>query len=662
MKFSEGRGELYSFYQLMNEYVIEIPIIQRDYAQGRLDKIELRNEFLQAIKSALFENKPINLDFIYGSTTNGILQPLDGQQRLTTLFLLHWYAAVKDKTLNEKNKEILSKFTYETRASSREFCQALIDQSIQNIDENTTISLLIKDSNWYFLSWNHDPTIDGMLRTIDHIHTLFNDLPDLWELLVSDENIISFYHIELKNFGLSDDLYIKMNARGKALTSFENFKASFEKQISDKKWDVNKDFEETFSCKVDTKWTDLFWKHRSHRNGIDEAMIRFFSSIAMISSAIEKTPNRTETIRSLQNDPRAIRPGHFSGLGYNYLHRALDVFTKLYENDHELKVDVPYGSYITNGDIFRTLVYNTVNASYTQKVIFFAQTEYILRNPEIDLVLFEDWMRVVRNIVNRGDIERSGSKASIVRSPESFDGAINLINELATGCSNIYEFLVTHTVTSQFAKSQIEEEQLKARLIGYGKHNKKAIVEAENIDFFSGRISLLFECIDFDGRDDSFNLDKFLDVANVFRVYIDNEITDKLRRALLTISTDSGDNNYYDYWWSWSYAVDANKRCLITKKSELEYYVYGNYKSRDEYKQYLIKLVQQLVDYNLDEIIDMFEPPVEMPNWKKRLIKEPNLLSTYCKSKYIAIPESEKCCYLLKGVRPRDIDSCFKVQ
>jgi hypothetical protein len=108
--------------------------------------------------------------------------------------------------------------------------------------------------------------------------------------------------------------------------------------------------------------------------------------------------------------------------------------------------------------------------------------------------------------------------------------------------------------------------------------------------------------------------------------------------------------------------VDANKRCLITKKSELEYYVYGNYKARDEFKQYLVNLLRKLVNYDLNQTIDMFNPPANMPNWKIRLIKEPELLRDYCMSKYIAIPVSEECCYLLKGVRPRDIQSCYKVQ
>ena len=43
---------------------------------------------------------------------------------------------------------------------------------------------------------------------------------------------ISFHLLPIEQMGLSEDLYIKMNSRGKPLTPFENFKARFEQDIS----------------------------------------------------------------------------------------------------------------------------------------------------------------------------------------------------------------------------------------------------------------------------------------------------------------------------------------------------------------------------------------------------------------------------------------------
>ena len=114
-----------SFWDFLKENTLEIPIIQRDYAQGRLGKENLRKNFLADLKNALDSGGTMKLDFVYGSIENGNLNPLDGQQRLTTLWLLHWYIALRAGELSEDNCKIFRKFTYETRISSREFCQNL---------------------------------------------------------------------------------------------------------------------------------------------------------------------------------------------------------------------------------------------------------------------------------------------------------------------------------------------------------------------------------------------------------------------------------------------------------------------------------------------------------------------------------------------------------
>ena len=97
----------YTFWKLIHEYAIEIPIIQRDYAQGRnsSNASEIRRSLLSNIFDAINNNRNLDFDFIYGTAENGILYPLDGQQRLTTLFLLHWYAAEKDDVMDADYEE-----------------------------------------------------------------------------------------------------------------------------------------------------------------------------------------------------------------------------------------------------------------------------------------------------------------------------------------------------------------------------------------------------------------------------------------------------------------------------------------------------------------------------------------------------------------------------
>lgn len=135
-----------SFIELIKQYKIRIPEIQRDYAQGRKDKRtkDIRDNFLDEIFSTLSfeENEPLILDFVYGSTSNEInsFVPLDGQQRLTTLFLIHWYLTDKHSSILKDNNE--SRFTYATRTSSNDFCNELVNHSLEEIKDNFESSVI----------------------------------------------------------------------------------------------------------------------------------------------------------------------------------------------------------------------------------------------------------------------------------------------------------------------------------------------------------------------------------------------------------------------------------------------------------------------------------------------------------------------------------------
>lgn len=652
----KSQGKIYTYSQLLNEQKVEIPIIQRDYAQGRVDKEELRNNFLGALLNAIQDEREIRLDFIYGSTVNDSFQPLDGQQRLTTLFLLHWYAGMKENIPSHEIVAALGNFSYETRASSKEFCKSLCSNSIKISSHEQKISELIIDSSWFFLSWKKDPTIDAMLRSIENIHKLFYNTENLWSKLVSDKALISFYYVELEHLGLTDDLYIKMNARGKLLTVFENFKALFQKEVNDNNWDSDKDFSNSFACKIDTEWTDLFWSHRKE-NRIDDAFIRFISFVAMVRQTIERRDDRVKTNRELQAKPDLVRVGMFTLSGYEYLYKILEVYNSAILQNCNLSLDFPLWQHQPEKDLFSALVYEGKlnDASYTQKVLFYAQTEYLLKCEDFEIEYFRDWMRVIRNIVSRGDVTKAGKRPPIIRSPEAFDGVINLISELSEGCNNIYKFLSKNKPKSTYSGEQIEEERLKAHLIELDSSFKSIIFELEDTNFCQGRISFALHCIGYSNTEDNFNKDLLIEITRVLKEYLEEEVNNQFRRGLLLTPDSEGKYKFYEYWWSWSNVVEAEKRCLIENYRELEYYIYGKYKSQEYFKEYLKNLLLKLVDIELDTLINEFTPPTDMPNWKVRLIKEPDLLNEKCPSHYIAIPTDQSCCYLLKSKRPRDI-------
>ena len=660
MSENKYRGETLSFWQLLSKQKIEIPIIQRDYAQGRRDKKEIRDNFLNALYNSLNDSNSIRLDFIYGSIEDSSFQPLDGQQRLTTLFLLHWYAALKDEIPHEVYANTLKNFTYHTRISSRDFCETLILNPIDLKKSNGDLRSLIVDSAWFFLSWKKDPTIDAMLRTINDINQKFNEVEKLWHKLTSNESLIDFYHVDLENIGLTDDLYIKMNARGKLLSPFENFKASFQKLINENNWELDTDFFETFACKVDTVWTDLFWNHRK-QNTIDEAFIRFIATVIMIRKALEKSEDRLSFISKLQENPNSVKPEMFSKESFEYIIECFDLYSRLLDKPEKIEIQAPFFQHNPEDTIFSSIVYEGQNASYTQKVMFYAQTEYLRRNSDFKDQKFQDWMRVIRNIICRGDVTKNGERPAIIRSPQTFDGVISLIKDLSVGAEDIYKFLSTDSFDASFAKEQIKEECLKAKLIEFDSSNKNVLFLTEDTNLLQGKIDFAFYCIDYNGDVNSFNKEALNEIQEVIKMYLnkDSDITNELRRALLTISDEHGNYNYYGYWWSFWNVVSANKRCLIDKFRELEYYIYGR---KIDFRIYIKKLIHKLIENNLSHIISNFNPPENMPNWKVRLIKDADLLDNKSKSNYIAIPENESCCYLLKSMRPRDIDGCVRLE
>jgi hypothetical protein len=269
-----------TFMELVKECrKIEIPLIQRDYAQGRDAESVVRDAFLDALHEKLAlppgdPSLPLNLDFIYGSlqkndTGDVWFEPLDGQQRLTTLCLLHWYAGWKDGKLADFRQRMTkggrSLFTYRVRPSSREFFAALHHFEPQR-KPNQEVSLrrVIEDQAWFFLYWRLDPTIDAALDMLDAIHRRFLDSSALYERLTDETTpSVTFQLLQLTDFGLSDELYIKMNARGRPLTTFETFKATFQEHLKDLFVDETIGAEEWpvwhfFANQMDTQWTDLF--------------------------------------------------------------------------------------------------------------------------------------------------------------------------------------------------------------------------------------------------------------------------------------------------------------------------------------------------------------------------------------------------------------------
>lgn len=264
-------GKLTTFFRLISEESsIRIPKVQRDYAYGRDDDKtrDILHGMLDTMHKALKENRQEIFDFVYGGpyakdddSQTGMI-PLDGQQRLTTLFLLHFYASLfaKDASGNPIDVSILKKFSYETRQSANEFRLKLITDIRDRLLKydypslKTGIMEFIRDDSDFSPAYTYDPTISSMLVVLGEIEKRFAHYPDLWQDLTERDNLC-FYHITLEKFGLTDELYIKMNSRGKKLTAFEIFKADLLDDVGRLAPDMAFDM----ARKLDTEWMDMVW-------------------------------------------------------------------------------------------------------------------------------------------------------------------------------------------------------------------------------------------------------------------------------------------------------------------------------------------------------------------------------------------------------------------
>ena len=474
---------------------IEIPIIQRDYAQGRKDDktTKIRKDFLDVIfdtlKSNLSGSSKVNLelDFIYGFSqedkNGGTFIPIDGQQRLTTLWLLYWFVSVKEQ-IGAEEKTFLANFIYETRHSTTVFCKKLI--GFQPSFSGRSIADDIRNQPWYFDTWDYDPSIQAMLVVLKEIESRYqrSKLHNVWDILQNDHGPFYFYKLDMDKVGLSDDLYIKMNSRGKALTEFEYFKAGFTEVIKDES------LKQRFEKSVDQEWIDAIWKIVKE-NVKDEGN----SDIALlVDDSFLNLFNYITNILALKND-----------LGYKNTIESTGVIKSIYSDNENLLflfeiLDTVSEMPIKNTNFWEDTFYYVKHNFATSKVrLFFTHEEKDLLKrclfdynkgrglsyPEQLLLYaclihvsndsknFISNIRVTRNLVANSENELRGNILG-----RSFQEIENLV-------LNGSLIKLEH-----FKTDQIKEEREKKELISSSAVSEEIIKKLEDSDIFRGSISL----------------------------------------------------------------------------------------------------------------------------------------------------------------------------
>lgn len=227
-----------NLFSLLSKYRVIVPGIQRHYVQGAntVNAIEVRTTFIRDIFTSMHPPQPLCLDFIYGpidTAGTDAFVPVDGQQRLTTLWLLARYFA--DLDLDARSRDIvlrqLERFTYEDRVHATRFCHAFTSSKTSPFKRENAPSVSIKKSEWFNPYWTTDTTVAGMLNTLDTIDEIKKK--EFKSLSVKDclNHMCTLLTFQLCVDQFADDIYMKMNARGLTLTQWEKFKGRFSKLL-----------------------------------------------------------------------------------------------------------------------------------------------------------------------------------------------------------------------------------------------------------------------------------------------------------------------------------------------------------------------------------------------------------------------------------------------
>lgn len=499
-----------NFIQSFDNKTILIPLLQRDYVQGGIEDV------ISPFMDSLLE-KYADLNYIYGYEEEGCFVPIDGQQRLTTLWLLYLYLFSRKQQKNAFH--VRMKFA--SREYAEDFCERLsehLESLICKVDDKDALDEFIINQNWFIRSWISNASVKNMLRTIRVIHKKINksNFSSIWNRLVeSSVPSISFSFLQMnEENGLDDDIYIKMNGRGRKLSAFENLKSYMDEHIS------GLTFADEWKSKMDNAWTDMFWTNRNkqqeHPEEIDDEQLYCLYNLLilyhicrkeLLNTLIEikeKNPHLYADLASFLGKKedtgtdeiisciieRLQKAGNFPLIWFERLHlMSGDFYHFAFSNINKLAkwskefnciklyigappAEATTGTYklcMCEGSFNRTL-----------------PLLYVLLSYDEGATPLYDWMRILRNLILNTEID-SKNLPTIMQTIDTFSAQCKE--------KNIYAVLQSDEVAKAtlkgFDKNQIEEEIMKASELEY----YEQMNSLENGRFFSGCIGILFRLL-----------------------------------------------------------------------------------------------------------------------------------------------------------------------
>ncbi|MBR6227475.1 MAG: DUF262 domain-containing protein [Bacteroidales bacterium] len=275
---------------------IIIPDLQRDYCWGTPNDKD-GNNLVAKFFDSLYENKDkeLNLGLLYGyEAPLGHIQLCDGQQRITTLFLLLGMLNKNTDDVfrrlliseSEENDDWEPYLQYAIRESSLYFLSDLtrfffIENKALKVDE-------IKTLPWYFKDYDLDPSIQSMIVALKTIEQKIVGIDcKSFGLHIAEQLNFLYYNMGNRNKG--EETFVVINTTGEPLSSTENLKPLLiSKQPIERQKECAQKWEQ---------WEQFFWKNRGKNDTANNGLKEFFRWVMLLQQ-----PSNTDGFKRIQSD------------------------------------------------------------------------------------------------------------------------------------------------------------------------------------------------------------------------------------------------------------------------------------------------------------------------------------------------------------------------
>lgn len=540
-------GESYSIGKILSGNLqMQIPDMQRDYCWANTisenNNKSLVENFIEDLIGQVDNEEGLQLGLLYAyESPKNYIQLCDGQQRLTTIYLLLCVLYMKSKDeeilsaliMNPKEGPVL-RFQYAIRESTLSFLTDLITEVVLHEKSEEFKLSELRNEDWYFNEYSNDPSIQNILLSLELIdkrlsifETEIKSAFDKLSKLIL--NKISFLYFDMQNRTYGEEQFVVLNTTGKPLTKTENMKPLFLGELDDSlKTKGNKTALRHYADLWE-EWELFFWKNKNEKHQTaDKGLNEFFRWIYIIES--------TKLIELLKSENEE----------YNKAQKALSNFRfNLFElaENKEILLDLIQEYFIAiqtiNNDkdirlkfLFSENSLSQINCFELLPLLSFLKKFDIKDVEQISFIRF-------KNFLSSRTKDENVSKASITTTIEAIRiPALLKIKDIQDIADYIcYQGSVSKTLlnTCEVFKFHLLTSMIKQRI-----ELEQAFWMAENLSTSQGNIEYIFKSIGIDIENfiDVISIDKFIKALVLIKLTFEKP-TDLLRRSLLTFG------NYY---------------------------------------------------------------------------------------------------------------------